>query len=78
MRRVIEIAAGVLVLIASVSIIVWIPYSYTLNEPSKYPWWWGVALFIFWCYAAIRSVGAIRGRNRKKAPEKPESWGVDG
>jgi hypothetical protein len=60
----------------SIAIVFGIVYAYTFEkEPQKYPWWWAVALVVFWSGAAVLSIRSIRGRKREKVSE---SWGVDG
>ena len=74
MRRVIEIAWGVVILLVATAVLAWIAYSYTLAEaPPKYPWWWAVILVVVWSYGIKVGIKRLRGGSREKAQKKAHS-----
>lgn len=78
--RMFGIVWGALLVFVSSAMLLWILYCLIVfDEPSPFPWWWGVVLLGVWSFGVVAGVNRIRGRRvtmlgtaRPRPP--PEDW----
>ncbi|MBI5363721.1 MAG: hypothetical protein HZA53_11120 [Planctomycetes bacterium] len=78
--RVFGVLWGLLIVLMSGAMLVWIPYSlFFSDEPSRFPWWWGCILFVVWSFGLVVGVSRIRGKpitffGTPRTPPSKGSW----
>jgi hypothetical protein len=74
MRRALDIAIGLVIVLVSATVLIWVAYSYTLaDEPPKYPWWQAIFVTLLWGYAITYGVARMRGTHREVVDES-DDW----